>query len=63
VNKVDWVKGSGKEVHWRGSDVTVIEKDSDGKEHRTSLSGWRNGSLMVNSGTNLYITGGQFKVG
>ncbi|UPX14631.1 uncharacterized protein EKO05_0005108 [Ascochyta rabiei] len=63
VNGVSWVKGSGKEVQWKDSDVTVIEKDSDGKEHLTSLSSWRDGSLTVSSGMSLYIAGGQFRVG
>jgi hypothetical protein len=63
VNGVSWVTGSGKEVQWKDSDVTVVEKDTDGKEHLTSLSGWRDGSLTVNSGMSLYIVGGKYKEG
>ena len=61
MNGVSWVEGSGKEVQWKNSYVTVIEKDSDGKEHFTSLSNWLDGSLILNTGTSLYIAGGQYK--
>jgi hypothetical protein len=61
-NRVDLVEGSGKEVQWKDSNVTVIEKDSDGKKLLTPLpETWRKGSLMLNSGMSLYIVGGQFK--
>jgi hypothetical protein len=61
VNGVSWVKGSGKEVQWKDSHVTVYEKDSDGKEQSTYLLGRRDGSLILKSGMSMYIAGGQFK--
>jgi hypothetical protein len=61
MNGISWVEGRGKEVQWINSDVTVIEKDSDGKENFTSLSSQREGSLVLNPGISLYIAGGQFK--
>ncbi|KAF2023105.1 hypothetical protein EK21DRAFT_95184 [Setomelanomma holmii] len=63
VNDVSWVEGSGKEVQWKNSDVTVIEKDSDGKEHFKPLSSGRDGSLMLNSGMSLYIAGRNRAIG
>jgi hypothetical protein len=58
-NNVEWVKGSGKWVHWKGSSVTVFEKDSEGKSKSTPLTS-NDGSLKVASGVDLYITGGQY---
>lgn len=61
ANSVSWVKGSGKEVKWKDSDVTVYEKDSDGKVESTFLSGRRDGSLTLKSDMSLYIAGGRIK--
>lgn len=61
ANSVSWVKGSGKEVQWKDSDVTVYEIDGDGKMQSTFLSGRRDGSLMLNSDMSLYIAGGRIK--
>jgi hypothetical protein len=64
VNGVSWVNGKDQEVQWKGSNVTVIEKDSEGNETLTVLPDEKlNGSLKVGLGISLYITGGQMKEG
>lgn len=56
-NKVNWVKGRGQVVEWKESDVTIIQKDVEGREKRKGFA--RNGSWKLNEGESLYITGGQ----
>jgi hypothetical protein len=66
VNGVSWVNGRDQEVQvqWKGSNVTVIEKDSEGNETFTVLPDEKlNGSLKIGLGISLYITGGQIKEG
>jgi hypothetical protein len=55
------IRGRGQTVYWRGSDVTVYERDSEGKEHTTILPKWPEGHRIVPSGTKLYITEGSIK--
>jgi hypothetical protein len=55
---IHWVKGNGQQVHWKGSNVTVFEKDSEGKSKHTTLAS-KDGSLKVALGVELYITGGK----
>lgn len=55
------ITGRGQMVYWQGSNVTVIEKDNEGKEQYRRLVGMRNGQGRVESGTKLYITEGKVK--
>ena len=67
VTKIDWenvpanvatmVTGLGQMVYLKGYNVTVYEKDSEGKEQTRKPN--REGQLL--SGTELYITRGKFK--
>lgn len=59
-NGVEIVKGKGQKVHWNGSSVTVIERESNGKEHWTPLKDQPEGSLKVKPGWELYILGGKY---
>jgi hypothetical protein len=59
TNDVAWVKGKDKRVQWKGSTVTVFEKDSKGKSKSTPLAS-HDGSLQVTTGVDLYIAGGQY---
>ena len=58
-NKVIIITGKGQTVYWKGSNVTVLEKDSEGKELRRPLYGKPDGQGVVESGTKLYITDGK----
>jgi len=60
ANTVKLVKGRGQIVEWRGSSVTVFEKDNEGKEKGTSLYNDNNGKLEVEVGWQLYIVQGKF---
>jgi hypothetical protein len=59
-NKVTMITGQGQTVHWKNSNVTVIETDEQWEELYTPLEGNRQGSLKVPLGTVLYITRGQY---
>jgi hypothetical protein len=59
-NIVTMITGQGQTVHWKNSNVTVIETDEQGEELYIPLEGNRQGSLKVPLGTALYITRGQY---
>jgi hypothetical protein len=48
-------------VYWKGSNVSLSEKDSEGKEKKRILYGVLDGQVIVLSGTWLYITAGKVK--
>jgi hypothetical protein len=50
-------------VYWKGCNVTVYEKDSEGKEQTRKLVGMPDGQGRLSSGIKLYITDGKVKVG
>ncbi|PVH93557.1 hypothetical protein DM02DRAFT_619200 [Periconia macrospinosa] len=62
-NKVRLIAGKGQMVYWQGCNVSVIEKDGEGKEHTRKLIGMPNGQGLLESGTELYITSGRVKEG
>ncbi len=43
-------------MYWKGSNVSIGEKDSEGKQKRRMLYGVPDGQGIVPSGTWLYIT-------
>jgi hypothetical protein len=55
------ITGKGQMVYWKGCNVTVYEKDSEGKEQTRRLVGMPNGQGVVESGTELYMTDGKVK--
>lgn len=55
------ITGRGQMVYWKGCNVSVIEKDSEGKELTRRLAGMPDGQGVVESGTELYITDGKVK--
>ena len=55
--------GKGQMVYWKGCNVTVYEKDSEGNEQTRKLVGMRDGQGIVPSGVELYITDGKVKDG
>ena len=55
------VTGKGQMVYWKGCNVTVYEKDSEGKEKTRKLVGMPDGQGMVPSGTKLYVTKGKVR--
>jgi hypothetical protein len=61
ANVATMVIGWDQMVYWKGCNVTVYEKDSEGKEQTTKLPDWPNGQMRLRSGTELYITQGKFK--
>jgi len=61
ANVATMVTGRNQMVYWKGCNVTVYEKDSEGKEQITKLPHWPNGQMQLRSGTELYITQGKFK--
>jgi len=60
-NFVIMIFGQGEMVYWKGCNVTVYEKDSEGKEQTRKLESMPDGQGIVPSGTKLYITQGQVK--
>lgn len=48
-------------VYWKGCNVTVYEKDSEGKEQTRKLIGMPNWQGQVPSGTKLYVSLGKVK--
>ena len=63
TNVAIMVTGRGQMVYWKGCNVTVYEKDSEGKEKTRKLVGMPNGQGPLPSGTELYITDGKVKEG
>jgi hypothetical protein len=71
VSTIDWenvaanvakmVTGRGQMVYWKGCNVTVYEKDGEGKEQTRKLIGMPNGQGWVPAGTELYVTQGKVK--
>lgn len=55
------VRGRNQTVYWKESNVTVYERDSDGKEQAVELKDWPSGTGIVQPGTKLYITEGRVK--
>jgi len=58
-NHVTIIPGKNQMVFWQGCNVTVIEKDSEGREHYRPLTGMPNGQGRIELGTKLYITDGK----
>ncbi|XMA20335.1 hypothetical protein WAI453_013126 [Rhynchosporium graminicola] len=61
ANVAQMITGWGQMVYWKGCNVTVYEKDNDGKEQTRKLIGMPNGQGQVPSGTELYVTDGKVK--
>jgi hypothetical protein len=55
------VIGNNQMVYWKGSNVTVYEPDTEGKEQIRCLRGVPDGQGVVESGVKLYITKGKVK--
>lgn len=62
-NKVTMITGKGQMIYWKGCNVTVYEKDSEGKEQTRRLYGKPDGQGLLPYGTDLYITFGKVKEG
>jgi len=60
-NRVKMITGNGQMVYWKGCNVTVYEKDSEGKEQTRKLVGMPNGQGIAESGIQLYVTYGKVK--
>jgi len=60
-NRFTVIEGNGQQIYWKGSNVTVYERDHLGKEQPTPLHNWPEGQGEVPLGTNLYITEGSVK--
>lgn len=58
-NRVTMITGKGQMVFWKGSNVTVYELDSEGREQTRKLVGMPDGQGVVQDGTKLYITQGK----
>jgi hypothetical protein len=57
------ITGNGQMIYWKGCNVSVIEKDSEGKDKSTPLHGMSDGQGIVEVGIELYITYGKVKEG
>jgi len=62
-NKRAMIIGQYQTVYWKGSNVTVYEKDSEGEEQTRKLTDMPDGQGIVPDGTKLYITQGKVKEG
>jgi hypothetical protein len=62
-NRVKMITGRGKMVYWKGSNVSVIEKDKEGQEQTRRLVGKPDGQGILPAGAELYITQGKVKEG
>lgn len=60
-NRAVMITGSGQMVYWKGCNVTVYEKGSDGKQQTTKLESWPDGQGLASQGIKLYITDGKVK--
>lgn len=63
ANRVTLITGRGQNVYWKESNVSVIEKDSDGQEQTRRLVDMPTGEGVVESGTELYVTDGKVTEG
>jgi hypothetical protein len=59
-NSVHMVRGKNQMVRWKGSNVTVIELNDEGKESRKKLEGHPNGQGVLAEGSKLWITDGKW---
>jgi hypothetical protein len=55
------ITGRGQTVYWKGSNVTVYEKDDNGEEQTRQLKNMPNGQGIVHEDIELYITQGKVK--
>jgi len=62
-NNVKMITGKGMMVYWKGCNVTVYEKDSEGNEQTRKLVGMPDGQGIVEYDTKLYVTDGKVKEG
>lgn len=58
-NRVTMITSKGQIVFWKGSNVTVYELDSEGREQTRKLVGMPDGQGVVQDSTKLYITQGK----
>jgi len=58
-NEVNIIEGKNQTVYWKGSNVTVYENDSEGKQQTRKLVNWPEGQGQVPFGTKLYVTAGK----
>ncbi|KAF2245207.1 hypothetical protein BU26DRAFT_522306 [Trematosphaeria pertusa] len=58
-NRVRMIYGQGQAVYWRGCNVTVYEKDSEGNDQTRMLVSMPNGEGLIQPGDKLYVTHGQ----
>ncbi len=61
ANTPKWVVGKGQCVYWKGCNVTIIQKDSEGDSKETPLY-LRDGQGTVPEGIELYLSGEGGKV-
>jgi len=61
TNVAIMVTGCDQMVYWKGCNVTVYERDREGKEQTRKLIGMPDGQGKVPSGIKLYITDGKVK--
>ena len=57
------IRGHGQMVYWKGSNVTVIEKDNNDEDQSRKLTDKPDGQGLAESGTDLYITYGKVQEG
>lgn len=62
-NRVTMITGKGQMVFWKGCNVTVYEKDSEGNEQTRKLVGMPDGQGVVGDDTRLYVTRGKVITG
>jgi len=62
-NRFIMITGKGMMVYWKGCNVTVYEKDSEGNEQTRKLVGMPDGQGIVEYGIKLYVTDGKVKEG
>lgn len=60
-NGVKMIEGRGQMVYWKGSNVSVIEKDKEGQEQTKRLKEWPDGQGLLEADAELYITEGKVK--
>ncbi|TGO54958.1 hypothetical protein BCON_0099g00230 [Botryotinia convoluta] len=63
ANRFIMITGKGMMVYWKGCNVTVYEKDSEGNEQIRKLIGVPDGQGVVEYGVKLYVTDGKVKQG
>lgn len=58
-NVVKMIQGKGRMVYWKACNVTVYDKDAEGKSRTRKLHDMPNGQGRVPIGAKLYVTDGQ----